>query len=49
MIAFVGAAIHDGIKLHQSKMLLCEDDVVVVSVLIKPCFSPIPDPLGSAC
>ncbi|MFT4962630.1 MAG: hypothetical protein ACI92Z_003730 [Paracoccaceae bacterium] len=22
---------------------------VVVSVLIKPCFSPIPDPLGSAC
>jgi N-acetylglucosamine-6-phosphate deacetylase len=29
MIAFVGAAIHDGIKLHQSKMLLCEDDVVV--------------------
>ncbi|MFT5342979.1 MAG: hypothetical protein ACI9BH_002195 [Paracoccaceae bacterium] len=20
-----------------------------VSVLIKPCFSPIPDPLGSAC
>jgi type I restriction enzyme R subunit len=42
-------SLQDRIKKTAAALETLSNVPIVVSVLIKPCFSPIPDPLGSAC